>query len=610
MVKFFKLFWKSLNFIRLLIINIIFFSLFIFFINLIYSSATPQNNKGALYINLDGIITDNRPQDESLRKILKETLNDDVIKQYSMFDIVYAIRMAEKDPNITGVVLNLNDFINADIPTINYIGKNLQEFKRSKKPVIAYAQNYSQKSYLLASYADEIYLNPMGTINIKGFNLENLYFKDLLDKLYITPNVFRVGQFKSAVEPFIRNNMSDEARSNAKKWVSKMWENYVNTIVNNRKITETDVLPSATEYINNLKQLNGDETQYVIKRKLVDKLVNNISFNQILKEKFGKINNDPNLVNFDDYLQGYPDEMKASTTNKIAVINVEGEIIDGESEDGKVGSKTIVPLLEEIYSNQNIKGLILRVNSPGGSAFASELIRQTIQQIKAKGKPVVVSMGGMAASGGYWISAEADYIVASPNTLTGSIGIFGVVPTFEKTLNKIGVNADGLATSELAKSSEISGLPDDIKQIIQLNIDHGYDKFLDIVSTGRNIKKQEVDKIAQGQVWLGQDALSNKLVDELGDFDSAYQKIRELIKTKNPSNTEDLTLDWLNKNEKDLFKNIFSSLSRKAQLNIFNGILKNLGFSNSEKISKQLNEIQKYKQKNTFLYCISCGNVI
>ena len=301
----------------------------------------------------------------------------------------------------------------------------------------------------------------------------------MLDKLEVNPHVFRVGTYKSAVEPYLRNDMSDEAKANLQRWLNVMWNSYKQSVAENRDIKQSAVAPDAHTYLTELKALKGDTTAYVKQRKLVTGVMDRFDFDKKLIELFGEDKDHlPKMVDYDTYLASLPDRMLGETENKIAVVNVEGAIIDGESDDENVGGDTIARLLRQAYDDSKVKGVVLRVNSPGGSAFASEVIRQELVHLQQAGKPVVVSMGGMAASGGYWISSTADYIVADKNTITGSIGIFAVLPTFEKTIKKIGVTADGVKTTDLTFGSLFSPLSAPLNDVIQLEIEYGYDQFL------------------------------------------------------------------------------------------------------------------------------------
>ncbi|THA19174.1 signal peptide peptidase SppA [Rodentibacter pneumotropicus] len=611
-----KFCWHTLNFIRDLVMNF-FFLIFILLLLTIFSitantkkSAINLNmDKGALLLNLDGYLADNRDDSFSWQQVLRELNSDRIPTKISTFDVVYAINLAKEDENIRGLVLDLNYFSGGDLPAMNYIGKAIQDFKTSEKPVIAFANNYSQGQYFLASFADQIYLNPIGQVSIRGLAQENLYYKDLLDKIAVTPHIFRVGTYKSAVEPFLRNDMSPEAKENMNRWLNGMWNNYVQTVSGNRRISADMLLPRAKQYLADLKALKGDSTAYTKQRKLVTDIAGNLELNQKLTALFGKnLEGEANMIRFSDYLSGFEDRMASSNDeNKIAVINVEGAIIDGESIENEVGGDYVVRLLRKAYDDSRVKAVVLRVNSPGGSAFASELIRQEVDNLQKIGKPVVVSMGAMAASGGYWISATSDYIIADKNTITGSIGIFSMLPTFENAIKKIGVNTDGITTTELAETSVFSPLSKNTQDIYQLEIEHGYDKFLDLVSRGRQISKTAVDKIAQGQVWLGADAFKHNLVDELGDFDRAVEKAGELMNLHRETVIENFTVEWMTEEDGSIIGKLFRDLKYNAQqfMQTWFDLPKPI-----QQLKQHLNQLNKFNDpKGQYLYCLNCGGV-
>ncbi|QLB13913.1 signal peptide peptidase SppA [Bisgaardia hudsonensis] len=621
MLKVLKFFWRVINCIRNLVMNLVFL-LFVMLLMTIFTLSSIGNNSiksdvdltqpNALLISLDGFLADNREEDFSWHTALRELNSPDAPTQISTFDVVYAIRKAIDDPMINGLVLDLNHFQGADIPALNYVGKAILDFKMAKKTVIAYSDYYSQKQYLLASYADEIYLNPNGQVSIEGMVIESVYFKSLLDKLKITPHVFRVGTYKAAVEPFLRDNMSDEAKENTQRWLNKMWQGYKNTISENRHISLSEVLPEADIYLNELKELKGDTTAYSIKRHLVTKLADRFTLQQDLIKQFGKNKiGEANLFPFEEYLAQYPDPMIGQTKSKIAVINVEGAIIDGESYESDVGGDTIARLLRQAYDNTDIKAVILRVNSPGGSAFASEIIRQEIDHLQEVGKPVVVSMGGMAASGGYWISSTADYIVADPMTITGSIGIFAIIPTYEQGLKEIGVTADSVDTTKLVNKSPMSALSKKTEDIFQQEIEFGYERFLDVVSRGRHLSKDAVDKLAQGQVWLGSEAYKYKLVDELGTFDEAISKATELVNNKGNKDIGELSVEWLTDTDDSLLGSLIKDVKKGGSSLIKTSLFDMIGLPKGyHQLKKQLGILTKLNDpKGQYLYCINCGEI-
>ena len=619
-----KFAWRILNFIRDLVMNLV----FLVFVLVLLSVATLmigadksektvlRGDQGALLLNLDGYLADNRDEKNDFKTLLKELDGQNIPQQYSTFDVVYAIDSAAQDDNIRGLVLDLNFFQGGDLPALEYVGEAIENFKESGKQVIAYADNYNQAQYFLASYADEIYMNPIGAVAIEGLAQENLYYKDMLDKLEVNPHVFRVGAYKSAVEPYLRNDMSDEAKTNLQRWLNVMWNNYKQQVAENRDIKQSAVAPDAQTYLTELKALKGDTTAYVKQRKLVTGVMDRFNFDKKLTALFGEDkDHQPKMVDYDSYLAALPDRMSGDTENKIAVVNVEGAIIDGESDEDNVGGDTIAKLLRQAYDDKKVKGVVLRVNSPGGSAFASEVIRQELTHLQQAGKPVVVSMGGMAASGGYWISSTADYIVADKNTITGSIGIFAVLPTFEKTIKKIGVTADGVKTSDLTLGSLFSPLSSPLNDVIQLEIEHGYDQFLTKVSEGRHLTKEQVDRIAQGQVWLGSEALERKLVDELGTLDTALGKAIELVNEKRAEKDKldegTFSVEWIVDEESSFLKKMLHGYKGDAKAWAQGLVVESVGLPKEfTRLTKQLGALNSFNDpKGQYLYCLTCGSV-
>ncbi|MGR6981750.1 signal peptide peptidase SppA [Testudinibacter sp. P27/CKL/0425] len=611
-LKIVKTLWRGLCCIRDVVMNVVFllfvllcFTLF----GLFMQSSQPVDIKGALVLNLDGYLADNRPQ-SSLLSALHELDNQRVPQQISTFDVVQAIDYAVKDQRIKGIVLDLNYFSGGDLPSMQFIGEALNAFKQQNKPVYALARTYSQSQYLLASYADHIYLNRLGEVGITGLAQNNLYFKSLIEKLDITPHIFRVGSYKAAVEPFLRDDMSNEAKTNTRQWLDQMWQNYQRVIADNRQIEPSAVLPSATQYLEKLKAVQANSAQYALQQGFVHEIKSDWEIQNQLQAEFGydDARRSYNQVAFADYLNQFEDRTLSNAPDKIAVVNIEGEIVDGASEDN-AGSDSIVAQLQTVLNDNAVRALILRVNSPGGSAFASELIRQQLQQIKQRGIPIVVSMGGMAASGGYWIAAEADHIVASPNTITGSIGIFAAMFTLENSLKNWGIHSDGVNTGPLSDISLTRELPEEVSQAIQMTIENGYDQFLTLVSEGRNLSKQQVDSIAQGQVWLGQDALKHKLVDELGDFGTAVGAALQLANAKlgeNESKFDLLPVQWFVEEPQSLVGQILN----RGQIQLQSAVLQWFGLApqqtreikNSLGVLKQLND-----PGGQYIYCLDCS---
>ncbi|ENY5857712.1 signal peptide peptidase SppA [Salmonella enterica subsp. enterica serovar Bareilly] len=533
---FFKWTWRVLSFVREMVLNLFFIFLVLvgvgIWMQIGNGSNSEQTARGALLLDISGVIVDKPSTNHRLGALGRQLFgaSSDRLQENSLFDIVNAIRQAKDDRNITGIVLDLKNFTGADQPSMRYIGKALREFRDSGKPVFAVGENYSQGQYYLASFANKIWLSPQGQVDLHGFATNGLYYKTLLDKLKVSTHVFRVGTYKSAVEPFIRDDMSPAAREADSRWIGELWQNYLHTVSANRQISPQQLFPGAQAIIDGLTSVGGDTAKYALDHKLVDALASSADVEKALTKQFGwsKTENNYRAISYYDYSLKTP----ADTGGTIAVIFANGAIMDGEETPGNVGGDTTASQIRDARLDPKVKAIVLRVNSPGGSVNASEVIRAELAAARAAGKPVVVSMGGMAASGGYWISTPANYIVASPSTLTGSIGIFGVINTVENSLSSIGVHSDGVSTSPLADISMTKALSPEVQQMMQLSIEYGYKRFITLVADARKRTPEQIDKIAQGHVWTGEDAKANGLVDSLGDFDDAVAKAAELAKLK------------------------------------------------------------------------------
>ncbi|EAO2753056.1 signal peptide peptidase SppA [Salmonella enterica] len=533
---FFKWTWRVLNFVREMVLNLFFIFLVLvgvgIWMQIGNGSNSEQTARGALLLDISGVIVDKPSTNHRLGALGRQLFgaSSDRLQENSLFDIVNAIRQAKDDRNITGIVLDLKNFTGADQPSMRYIGKALREFRDSGKPVFAVGENYSQGQYYLASFANKIWLSPQGQVDLHGFATNGLYYKTLLDKLKVSTHVFRVGTYKSAVEPFIRDDMSPAAREADSRWIGELWQNYLHTVSANRQISPQQLFPGAQAIIDGLTSVGGDTAKYALDHKLVDALASSADVEKALTKQFGwsKTENNYRAISYYDYSLKTP----ADIGGTIAVIFANGAIMDGEETLGNIGGDTTASQIRDARLDPKVKAIVLRVNSPGGSVNASEVIRAELAAARAAGKPVVVSMGGMAASGGYWISTPANYIVASPSTLTGSIGIFGVINTVENSLSSIGVHSDGVSTSPLADISMTKALSPEVQQMMQLSIEYGYKRFITLVADARKRTPEQIDKIAQGHVWTGEDAKANGLVDSLGDFDDAVAKAAELAKLK------------------------------------------------------------------------------
>ncbi|EOB2785224.1 signal peptide peptidase SppA [Vibrio vulnificus] len=532
----FKGIWKAITFVRLALTNLIFLLsiALVYFIYFYGHDTQPQvEQPSALVLNLSGPIVEQSLYINPMDSFAGSLFGEEIPKENVLFDVVDTIRYAKDDEKITGLVLSLRDMPETNLTKLRYIAKVLNEFKASGKPIYAVGAFYNQSQYYLASYADKIYLAPDGGVMLKGYSAFNLYYKTLLEKLDVTTHVFRVGTYKSAIEPFVRDDMSPAAKESATRWLTQLWGAFVDDVANNRKIDPKTLNPSMEEFLSQLKSVNGDLAALSIKLGLVDELATRQQLRAQLAEKFGASGDDSyKAISYYDYRATMRDNFDVNADD-IAIVVASGTIMDGQQPRGTVGGDTVAGLLRQARNDDKVKAVVLRVDSPGGSAFASEVIRNEVQALKDAGKPIVVSMSSLAASGGYWISMSADKIIAQPTTLTGSIGIFSVITTFEKGFNKLGIYTDGVGTSPFSGEGISTGLSKGASQAFQMGIEHGYQRFISLVGNNRDLSLDAVDKVAQGRVWTGYDALQHGLVDQIGDFDDAVAEAAKMAQLEN-----------------------------------------------------------------------------
>lgn len=604
--RMFLLLWNTVNTIRKLIINFIFFGILAIICVALLSSGDEiiVEDQSALVLNLSGSIVDQKHYVDPFEAALTQGQENDPNGETLLSDVLYSINNATEDKRITSIVLDLANLQSAGISKMTAIGEALTQFKAANKSVIAMANGYDQNQYFLASFADKIYLNNKGMVSLDGLSRYRLYYKAALEKLKITTHVFRVGTFKSAVEPFIRDDMSQADKEASKVLLGDIWQSYSTIVASNRQIAPDQLVLSTDAYLEQLEQADGDSAQMAINMKWVDELVTADAFRLAMMERVGSDKEGKTFkqISFNDYRSVTAPLPKFVESDSVAVIVAKGNILNGKQPAGQIGGESTSELLMKARFDPVVKAVVLRVDSPGGSAFASEQIRQEVLALKAAGKPVVVSMGSLAASGGYWISASADYIVATPTTLTGSIGIFGMFATFEQALTHIGVTSDGVATSDWAGLSPARELSPQVAAVIQRHIERGYHEFISLVAQERHMTLEQVDNIAQGRVWTGKRALTLGLVDELGDIDVALTKAAELANI-----------------DKFDVKLIEQELSAEQQLmqEIFNATASYMpsSFSQStvvEKMVKQwasvYEEFSKFDDpNNAYLYCEDCS---
>ena len=424
--------------------------------------------------------------------------------------------------------MDLEDLLGVSPAHIEILGNALADFKDSGKLIYAYGEYFSQGQYALASYADTITLHPMGSIMITGYGGNQLFVRDLLDKLNINVHVFRVGEFKSAAEPFTRMDMSEEARADAQSLLSELWAAYLDRVAPNRGRSPADLQNYADQFPALLTAAGGDMSRVAFEQGLVDNIAGVDAFRRQVAASVGVQNGSFRQIQLQDYLAA-TDRLLPPMNDQVAVIVAQGTIMPGEQPQGLIGADNVSELVRMAQKDDAVKALVLRIDSPGGAALASEEIRGALAQFQQSGRPVVVSMGSTAASGGYWIAATADRIVASSATITGSIGVIGMIPTFEGALDSLGIGVDGVSTTALSRAGDpLTGMDEVLSTIYQSTIDDAYQRFIQLVSDGRDIPLADVDAMAQGRVWTGAQALELGLVDELGDLDLAIASAADL----------------------------------------------------------------------------------
>lgn len=597
--------WDLVNFSRRFLINLIFIVLVIVFFNAILSDEDRIKIKdsSALVLNFKGSVVEQLSYRDPTSVYLNEQLNGQSDEaEILLSDAILAIKEATTDPRIKLIVLNLSHLRGGGLNKLKKIGEALESFKEAGKKVYAFGDYYSQNQYFLASYADEIGLNPLGVVSIEGYHYYQMYYKEALDKLKVSHHVFKVGQYKSAVEPYTRTDMSEQAKEANQQWLDEIWYQYKNEVAGRRNMDVSNFDENLSIYLNKLKQTGGDFAEFALKNGWIDELTTREDIRVKLIEHVGKdSNNNFNSVSYKDYLKAVKPAFKIDNpmSDKIAIVVARGVISDGHKKAGSTGGDSTAKLLRKARMDKSVKAVVLRVDSPGGSAFASEIIRQEVDLLKAQGKPIIASMSSVAASGGYWISASADQIWASPTTITGSIGIYGMFMTFENSLKTLGVSTDGVSTTERSGISIVRPLNPILGDVIQLNIEKGYQRFLELVASNRNMTLEQANKVAQGRVWTGKKALQLGLVDSLGDLDDAIKAAADLANVE----VYDTKVIKQELSTKDKFYNELFNSEQDAQMNDSNSMFKRI-YSD---LTEQINVVEQFNDpQHTYIHCTHC----
>ena len=520
--RFFRGAWRVVDVSRRVVLNVLFLILLaIVVVALIKAGPAPIAEKTALVLRIDGTIGEQKTG--TLRSTALDQVRGEALQKVQLRDVLAVLEAAADDPKITSLVIVLDELRPTGFSTLREVAAAIDRFKASGKKVVAWGSGYDQRQYYVAAHADEVYLHPLGMVYIAGFgNLHN-YYKDALDKLGVTVNAIRVGTFKSAVEPFIANEPSPAALEADKLLYGGLWQTYTDAVEKARKLAPGTIARDIDSAPQRLAAAGGDAAKMALAEKLVDGLKTRDELRTLMIERGAKDDEENTFrqVAFDDYLAHVKSKL---TGDAVGIVVAEGEIVDGQAPAGTVGGLSTANLIRKARDNKEIKAIVLRVDSPGGSVFGSELVRRELEVTRAAGKPVVVSMGNVAASGGYWISTASDEIVADAATITGSIGVFALLPSFDKTLAKVGIHPGGVGTTWL-RNADDPRLPLDARlaELVQTSVDHTYVDFTTKVAAARKTTPEKIDAVAQGRVWTGTQAKERGLVDTIGMFGDAIR---------------------------------------------------------------------------------------
>lgn len=526
MRAFFGALWRGLDGLRKVLHLVLLLALFGFIVGALRTSLPVLPDSAALVIRPDGAIVEQISGDPFERAL--ERVQGRLPSETLLWDVVEAIDAARADDRIQALVLDLELLAAGGQPTLQELTLAIDAFRASGKKVVAHAGAYLQDPYYLAAHANEVYLDPMGFVLVDGYDRYVMYYKSLLEKLSIDMNVFRAGAFKSAVEPSMRTDMSPEDREASLAYLNALWSAYQASVSEARKLPEGALAQYVAGLAAAMKAQEGDGAKIALEAGLVTGLRTSLELEDELMDLVGEDADAGTYrqVGVEEYLRVVRAEQTLTGDGKpvVAVVVVAGEMLDGDQPAGLVGGESTSRLIRQARLDDNVKAVVLRIDSPGGSMYAAERIHRELEALKAAGKPLVVSMGDVAASGGYYIAAPADEIFASPTTITGSIGVFAEIPTIDRTLGRIGVNVDGVGTTVWSGQLRLDRpLGEEARQFLQSTVDGGYEQFLKRVADGRDMTRDAVDEVAQGRVWAGIDAQRLGLVDTLGTFDSAIE---------------------------------------------------------------------------------------
>jgi len=514
------MFWRALDATRRTLLNLLFLAFLIFLLWAIFGGGIkPLGPKTALVLDLKGALVEQSTG--TVRDALMANVSGDVKRTVQLRDVLTALDAAAADTSIGSVVLLLEDMDGAGMAMLNEVGLAVDRVKAAGKPVIVWGDSYDQRQYLLASHASEIYMHPMGMVNIKGFGRHRNYYRDALDKIGVTVNLMKVGTYKSFAEPFIGNGPSQASTEAESFLYNALWGTYTAEVEKNRKLPAGAVMAIIDDLPKRMEAVGGDSGKLALSARLVDGLKTRDELRAMMIARGAPDVEAKSFrqIGFGDYLARHRPTVFGDA---VGVIVASGDITDGIAGPGSIGGKSTSNMIRRAREDEQIKAIVLRVDSPGGSAFGSELIRRELELTRAAGKPVVVSMGNVAASGGYWISMAADEVIADPSTITGSIGVFAILPTADKVVDKLGIHTAGVTTTWLADAyNPLRPLDPRFGQLVQSSINHIYSEFTTKAAAARKTTQAKIDAVGQGRVWTGAQAKERGLVDRLGSYRDA-----------------------------------------------------------------------------------------
>lgn len=520
--------WRGLTILRLALANLVFVAILVFLWVTFTGKPEPLPARAALVLDLAGRVVDERSRVEAASLIFAQ---EPANREIPLMDLIDSVELARTDERISALVLQLDGLVSIGQSKTTELGEAIARFRESGKPVVAVGDYYSQDQYRLAVEADTVLMHPFGAVALEGFSVYMNYFADALEKLSVTMHVFRAGEYKSIAEPLQRNDMSDGERAITQKWLEDLWSAYVSAVEDRRGLETGAVNALLNDFPQRLRREGGNAGRLALQAGLVDELLDRAQQNEYLTSLVGARDEDGSFaaVPFARYISRTRQTSLSSDLPTVAIVTAQGNMLPGEQPPGTIGGDTLARLLRDTAEREGTKAIVLRVNTGGGSVFASEIIRAQIERIRKTGMPVVVSMGSIAASGGYYIATAANRIIATPTTITGSIGVFAAFPTVERLLAKGGIQTDGVGTTDLAGGLRPDrALEPAVSEALQQSVDDLYLQFLQLVSKGRSIDLATLDGIAQGRVLSASDALDAGLVDGLGSLDYAVQEAATL----------------------------------------------------------------------------------